>query len=213
MAKLNSLITKIDNLKKSDLRNKIRSRIHEFKSLGEFASDKELFSELCFCIMTANFNAEKAIKIQTELKEHFSKLPEKKLAERLKQLGHRYPNTRANYISHSQQHSLTLSKKLDELDEFALREWLVKNIKGLGMKEASHFMRNIGYESVAIIDFHIVDILVEHGLIKKPKNKSMSKKQYLEIEEILRSLGQKTSLTLAELDIYLWYVETGKVLK
>ena len=79
------------------------------------------------------------------------------------------------------------------------------------MKEASHFLRNIGYKDVAIIDFHIIDLLERNGLIKKPKN--MTKDKYIEIENILRSLARDVDLDLASLDLYLWYIETGKVLK
>ena len=92
-----------------------------------------------------------------------------------------------------------------------LRDWIVKNVKGLGYKEASHFLRNIGFDDFAIIDFHIVDLLADYNLIKKPKN--LNRKKYLEIEKILRKISRKTGLTLAELDLYLWYLETGKILK
>jgi len=81
----------------------------------------------------------------------------------------------------------------------------------LGYKEASHFLRNIGYKNYAIVDFHIVDLLVKYSLIEKPK--TMTKRKYLEIERILQDLGSEVSLNLAELDLYLWYMETGKVLK
>ena len=75
----------------------------------------------------------------------------------------------------------------------------------------SHFLRNIGYDDYAIIDFHIIDILTQYGFIKKPK--SLSKKRYLEIEQDLNHIAQLCDLTLAELDFYLWYLETGKILK
>jgi len=92
-----------------------------------------------------------------------------------------------------------------------LREWIVKNIKGIGYKEASHFLRNIGYDEYAIVDFHIVDLLVKHDIVEKPK--SMTKTKYLEIEEILKTIGNRVNLNMAELDLYLWYLETGKILK
>jgi len=91
------------------------------------------------------------------------------------------------------------------------RAWLVDNIKGLGYKEASHFLRNIGFDDYAIIDFHILDLLERYRLIKKPK--TLTTKQYRKIEHVLQKLATKTNLTLAELDLYLWYLETGKILK
>jgi N-glycosylase/DNA lyase len=84
-------------------------------------------------------------------------------------------------------------------------------VTGIGYKEASHFIRNIGHTDCAIIDFHILDILARSGLIDKPK--TLTRKKYLEIEDVLRRIGARSSLNLGELDLYLWYMETGKVLK
>jgi N-glycosylase/DNA lyase len=35
----------------------------------------------------------------------------------------------------------------------------------------------------------------------------------MEIEKILKTIATQTNLTLAELDLYLWYMETGKIFK
>jgi len=96
-------------------------------------------------------------------------------------------------------------------DEQEQRDWLAKNIKGIGYKEASHFLRNIGFTDLAIIDFHIIDLLTRLELIQKPKN--LGKKKYLEIEKLLRNASIKLNMNLAELDLYMWYAETGKILK
>jgi N-glycosylase/DNA lyase len=56
-----------------------------------------------------------------------------------------------------------------------------------------------------------VDVLAEHGIIEEPK--ALTKNKYIEIEQVLRDLAETTGLTLSELDLYLWYMETGKVLK
>ncbi|MCS7106383.1 MAG: N-glycosylase, partial [Candidatus Aenigmarchaeota archaeon] len=122
-----------------------------------------------------------------------------------------FPKTRANYIVEVRKFKDELKNIFGKLSEEELREWLVKNVKGLGYKEASHFLRNIGYKNFAIIDFHILDLLERFGLIKKPK--SLSRKKYLEIENLLKKIAEKAKLSLAELDLYLWYLETKKVLK
>ena len=207
---MDELIKQIESLKDGELGNLIQKRIGEFKELNKKPND-ELFKELCFCILTANFNAEKSIKIQNEIGECFLDNSEDELAKKLKNLGHRYPNTRAKYISESRKCKESLKEVIQFNDKKKLREWIVSNVKGLGYKEASHFLRNIGFDDFAIIDFHIVDILVKHDLIKRPK--TLTKTKYLEIENLLRTIGKKTDLTLAELDLYLWYLETGKILK
>jgi len=207
------LINSIENLKKSEIKNIIDSRIKEFSELGK-KSINEIFKEMCFCLLTANFSAQGGIKIQKEISNGFLTLPEIDLAKKLSELGHRFPNARAKYIFLARQKINDLKKILggDESD-LKKREEIVKNIKGLGMKEASHFLRNIGYKNLAIIDFHIIDLLVKNNLIVKSKSKSLNVKKYLEIENLLKQIAEKTNLTLGELDLYLWYQETGKILK
>jgi N-glycosylase/DNA lyase len=205
------LLNKVNALKKSGIKDIIDGRIKEFKSLGRKPVD-ELFKEVCFCILTANFNAERGIKIQKALGKDFLEAKEEELALRLKEQGHRFPNTRAKYIVEARKHKDMLREAIKKAgSEHGLRDYLAKKIKGLGYKEASHFMRNIGFDNCAIIDFHIVDILEEHALIKKVKN--LSNITYLHIESVLKTLADKLGLTLAELDLYLWYLETGKILK
>jgi len=207
---MKELLESIESLKKTDVGKTIDARIKEFKKLGEESND-ELFKELCFCILTANFNAEKCIGIQKEIDDGFLTLSEDELAKRLAELGHRFPNARARYISDSVKYNDSLKDIIYSSNDEELRKWLVENIKGLGYKESSHFLRNIGFDDFAIIDFHIVDILVKHNLIKRPG--TLTKKRYLEIENILKEIAKKLDISLAELDLYLWYMETGKILK
>ena len=173
----------------------------------------EIFTELCFCIMTANCGAEKCIEIHEKIGKGFLSLSQFKLANKFKELGYRYPNKRSEYIIDARKYINEIREILkSNKQENEIREWIVKHIKGIGYKEASHFLRNIGFKNSAIIDFHIVDLLVKHKLlIEKPK--TMTKKKYLEIEQILKSIGDQSNLNLAELDLYLWYLETGKILK
>jgi N-glycosylase/DNA lyase len=192
----------IEVLKNSEVKSLVDGRIKEFKQLGK-KTNKELFKELCFCILTANFSAERGIEIQKRLGNDFLRLQRAKLAKRLKAVGYRFPNTRAGYIAEARKYRNSLKGKS--------REWLVKNIKGLGYKEASHFLRNTGCADCAIIDFHIIDLLVRQGLIEKPK--TITKKKYLEIEDVLKKIAGESKLNLAQLDLYMWYMETGKVLK
>ena len=207
---MNQIISKIETLKKSNVSKLIQQRINDFKKI-DINSNDELFKELCFCILTANFNAERSIKIQDIIGECFINDSKEELEIKLKELGHRFPNTRAKYINESKKCKDTLTKIVKFHDKNKLREWIVKNITGLGYKEASHFLRNIGFDDYAIIDFHIIDALVEHNLIEKPK--TITKRKYVEIENLLRKIAKQTNLSLAELDLYLWYMETGKILK
>jgi len=207
---MKGLIEQVEKLRQSAAKKAIDARLREFRAM-QGRPGKELFKELCFCIMTANFDAAKSIRVQQDVSDGFIELPEKKLEARLRKLGYRYPN-RAAYICDSRKHLPQLKGKVCGCkNEFALREWLAEEVKGLGMKEASHFLRNIGFQNVAIIDFHILDLLARHKLVEKPK--TMAKKRYLETEKVLALLAKKLGMSLAELDLYLWFLETGKVLK
>lgn len=207
---LERLLSRVEELKRSSVRARVESRLREFRELGLKGSD-EIFKELCFCILTANFDAEKSIRIQEEVDEGFLSLSEEELAETLRRFGHRYPRKRAEYIVEARKLKDSLNKIVGSLDGESAREWLVKNVRGIGYKEASHFLRNVGYTDLAIIDYHILDLLVKHRLIEKPR--TMTRRRYLEIESLLKRLADRLNVNLAELDLYLWYLETGKILK
>jgi len=210
---MNLLIQIVERLKEDNIKQTVDSRIQEFSDLGEKSSN-EIFKELCFCLLTANFSAEGGMRIQKELNEDFLIIPEEKLKERLKDLGHRFPNVRSKFIIEARNYKDNIKEILNSFEnDEARRDWIVKNIKGLGFKEASHLLRNVGYKNLAIIDFHIIDLLTRSGLIEPLKSKSLTPKKYIEIENILKELAEKTNTNLGELDLYLWYEETGKVLK
>ncbi|MFX1315557.1 MAG: N-glycosylase/DNA lyase [Promethearchaeota archaeon] len=208
---MENLLKTIEDLKKSKVMELVENRINDFHDIKN-GSINEIFKELCFCIMTANCGAEKCIEIQEKINNEFLSLSQPLLAEKFRDLGYRFPNVRSKFIVEARKKMKSLNKiiKINN-DEIELREWLSKNIKGIGYKEGSHFLRNIGYKNLAIVDFHILDLLAQYDLIEKPK--TLTKKIYLEIENFLRGIGKELNLNLAELDLFLWYLETGKILK
>jgi N-glycosylase/DNA lyase len=207
---MNDLPSIITNLKHGNTQKKIHQRIQQFKHIDTHSAE-ELFSELCFCILTANFNSERTIRIHAKLHPCFSTETKKTLEKKLRAQGYRFPHTRASYIIDAQSKKDILPTIIHTQNHEERRDWLAQHIPGIGYKEASHFLRNIGFDDYAIIDFHILDILEQYHLITKPK--TLTTKKYKEIEHILQTLATQTNLTLAELDFYLWYLETGKILK
>ena len=207
---MQELINLVKNIQKDkEIVSKISSRILSFKELNS-KGNKEWFSELCFCILTANSKAETAIRIQNELGyTGFISFDKEQISKAIRQNKHRFHNTKANYIIQARKFSNI--KDLLPSNELNAREWLSENVNGLGLKESSHFLRNVGYKNLAILDRHVLNILFEFKLIKKIPNLSL--KNYLFLEEILSKLCKKTDLSQAELDMYLWYSKTSKVLK
>ncbi len=208
---MQALIKNIELLKKSSVGNIVRQRINDFEKIFE-SNNERWFSELCFCLLTANSSAMMGLKIQDALGfDGFSKLSQDELTKKLQELGHRFYNVRAGFITEARR-NINIKEIIQSFkDEIESREWLVENIKGLGMKESSHFLRNVGYKNIAILDKHIINVLSEHNIIERPKN--LNKQRYLDIEKKLEDLAKATDLSLEELDLYLWYMKTGKVLK
>lgn len=208
---LKMIVEVIERLKNSEVNDLVNARIKEFRENMD-KPISEIFKELCFCLLTANFSADRSLKIQSEIGDGFLTLPEDELALKLEMFGHRFPQSRAKYIVEARKMIDQLRNALSSLaSSWAIRDWLVKNVKGLGYKEASHFLRNIGFTDLAIVDFHIVNLLSKYGLIVKPK--VLTRKKYFEIERVLKKIAEKVGLDLGVLDLYLWYMETGKVLK
>ena len=203
MNELNDLIILVERLKSQEIRETINSRMTEFENVPRNFDD--LFRELVFCILAAGTSEELGIKTINHLGDVIFTGSEKDIQKKLKEV-YRFHTIRAEYIHQARENFRNL-----DINAHDIRINLVENIKGIGFKEASHFLRNIGHKNVAIIDFHIVDLLVRNGLIEKPK--TLTARKYLEIEEILKQLSQKTNIDLGELDLYLWYAETGKILK
>ena len=133
---------------------------------------------------------------------------------------HRFPNARPGYVVITraylqQSFSMRLRDRLLSFsDPFERRDWLAKDprIKGLGYKEASHFLRNVGFKGYSILDKHIVRCLFELGVIdsaKPPPGRS----RYLGIEARMREFADDVGIDFDELDLLLWSIKTGEILK
>ncbi len=209
-----SLIREIKETEKSQINNIINRRLKEFSSFKN-KKNEEWFSELCFCLLTANSRAKTAINIQKELGfEGFFTKKKQELVKTIKRNKHRFHNTKAGFIVEARKFvdvKDTVNQIINKEGEAAAREWLVKNVKGLGYKEASHFLRNVGYTNLAILDRHIINLMHENGYIQE-KTK-LNKKKYLETEEKFNSIAKSLGMSPAKLDLHMWYLKTGKVLK
>ena len=209
---MKELTKEIRSLINSEVGDTVQTRVQEFIQLHHKGNDF-WFSELCFCILTANSSAILGIKIQRQISpDGFKTLSLEQLTNRLTKLGHRFPNRRAEFIVNAR----TFCEIKEIITGFAdsrnARDWLVKNVKGLGLKEASHFLRNVGYFNLAILDRHIQRVMLEYGMVTMLP-KSMTKRNYLAMEKKLRTLSEELALPIGVLDLYLWYMKTGKVLK
>ncbi|UCH11872.1 MAG: N-glycosylase/DNA lyase [Candidatus Omnitrophota bacterium] len=205
---MNSLISEYNRKK-----YQIKKRLREFKGLGN-AENEDIFSELCFCILTPQskaVNCDKAIK---ELRKAglLFKGNVHEIKTKLKGLV-RFHNNKAVYIIAARKFFKDGSRALDIDDPYKTRDWLVKNIKGLGYKEASHFLRNIGLgKDMAILDVHILRNLKKYNVINMIPA-PFNKKSYLKLENKMKGFAQRVKIPLEELDLLLWSNQTGFIFK
>ncbi|RUM30083.1 MAG: N-glycosylase, partial [Aquifex sp.] len=173
-----------------EVKEYVERRMKEFERLGkegwthfdfrpflDIDYDAGLFSELSFCILTANSSATLGIKIQAFLgEEGFLTKSREELEEIFGKFGHRYAGQRAERILEAREKFPKVKALIErEKNPKVIRELLADpkspyKIKGFGYKEASHFLRNIGFKDLAIIDRHISRFLMEKGLLRRVKS-------------------------------------------
>ncbi len=211
----------IEKIKRAhtERRVEIRWRLAEFEEVWKQGSDERLWEEMVFCFFTGGCSAKMGLRSIEAVRPLLIEGTHEQLMNAL--LGrHRYPRARAGYIVASRDFlqadcGLRLRKKLESFENsLERRDWLVKEkrIKGLGYKEASHFLRNIGLTGYAILDKHILRSLAELKIIDDPKPPN-TRLRYLTIENKLKNLALLSGINFDELDLVLWSMKTGEILK
>ena len=201
-----------------EIKDDISSRLEEFSKKWLDGTDEDIFAELVFCIFTPQSKAKScwnAVEVLKE-KELLMEGSQEEIAKAI--TGVRFHNTKAERVIRARHQFFEGCHKLKStIAEFSspkeTREWLVENINGLGYKEASHFLRNIGMgQELAILDRHILRNLVPLGIINEVPS-SISKKNYLEIENKMEIFSRDIKIPMSHLDLLLWYKEAGEIFK
>ena len=143
--------------------------------------------------------------------EGFLNFDEVTMRKKLKEARYRFYNVRSKFLVQSRWIVDELPHIIAMKDRIGARDYLVNNLKGIGYKEASHFLRNVGVFDFSILDKHILNMIrKEH-----PERKFLvgSRKNYLETEKTILEFADSISLEPGILDLYLWKIATGKLLK
>ena len=202
-------------------RKEIRARLIEFEEVWRKGSDRRLWEELAYCIFTAGASARMGMSAIEAVRPLLMKGASDEMTSALRSAGaHRFPVARPAYIvvtrNYLREHCGMALREV--LQGFATplerRDWLAqeKRIKGLGYKEASHYLRNIGLKGHAILDKHVLRCLADLKVVDTPRPPT-SRGRYLEVEEKLRWLARDIKIDFDELDLVLWSMKTGEVLK
>ena len=199
-------------------RRNIEARLAHFESIGK-KGGRVLFEELAFCLLTPQSKARSCDAAIHELKEKKLLFSSDAAAiAKVLSTKTRFHNNKARYIVEAREKFSAndfalLSHHTFSGTERHAREYFLQEVKGLGLKEASHYLRNVGRGStLAILDRHILKNLVKCGAIGKVPA-SLTEKRYLDIEREMEKFCARTGIPLAHLDLLFWAEETGEIFK
>ena len=201
-----------------EIKTGIEKAIKGYKKAWE-GTEQEVFAEMAFCILTPQSKAKNAWKAITNIVKN-DLLYEGKAEEIVEFLNIvRFKNNKSRYLVELRE-LMTRDGKLQPKkilsgigDTFEKRKWILKNVRGMGLKEANHVLRNLGFgENIAILDRHILRNLEALNVIDEIP-KTITEKKYYEIEEKMREYSYFSKIKMDELDLVLWYKEAGEIFK
>ena len=204
-----NLIKRINELRNNPkIKVKIDEKLKEFQF---FRGKPELwFQELCFFITSSHSSPEELTRVHEGIKKGFMMFSLEELKRILKSSGFKSSNQIAEQIIKAREKfDAQKLKNIADRDIMKARNWLAENLD-LELKESSRFLRNIGY-NLALTDFYIVSLLKRYRFL--PAGIVLNRKNYFVIEQKLAEIAKMFKMSLSELDLYLWYVDTGKILK
>ncbi len=211
---MNEIVTTLQTIHKK-IEPQIKERFLQFKRNG---TPERIQKEFYFCLLTPQCKARVCW-------DNVEKLfrggvlqcgSEKQISGSL--CGVRFRNNKSRYIVEAREKcfngsGLFLRKLYEEGNAEVLRSYIVENVKGMGYKEASHFLRNTGRgDELAILDRHILRGLVAAGVIGAVPGNLLPGK-YLCTEELMKRFAEEAEIPMFHLDFVFWYYFNGEVFK
>ncbi len=202
------------------IRPRIELRLDNFQEVWDKKEPYRIFQELVFCLFTPQSKARVCWETVKELAGCDMLLDgcKEDISDSISRV--RFRNNKAGYLVklRDEYGPPEGTQKLIEWlagaeDNHTRRMWLVENIKGLGYKESSHFLRNIGLgKDLAILDRHILKNLYTYGLIDEIP-RSLTPQKYGMIEKKMAGFADELNIPIDHLDFVLWYRETDDIFK
>ena len=125
---------------------------------------------------------------------------------------YRFPVVRARNLARCHAIVTTTEHSLTELvhsfdSSIEARKWFVKYVPGLGPKQASMFLRNVGVSyDLAILDRHVLNYMLQLGIYSGTKLFISSLKQYYKHETVLQRHAHELRCPVGLLDWAIWIV-------
>ena len=198
--------------------SEIKAKLEWYRHRGLHTTDEEIFEVMCHCICSPRTDYTGVRNAIQELKQNSLLLSGStvEIARYLKKHKVRFPNRKAGYIIKARaeflgdnaeirlRHIMALLRGIEPLEARKRLRELLRGF-GLGMKETSEFLRNLGLGSnYAILDSRILEHLKKYGVIKEIP-KPLTRKAYIETENKMRKWSKDIDIPLDELDILLWH--------
>lgn len=200
--------------------------------LPSVRSEKKLLAELALCILSSQEKYEVALAmikkmrkqdilrvpvnkkelraIKSEIKHTIKKPVAFKFNNQKYERRLRFGEKKANYITDTIENiylnNLTIKNILNQSESIQDARRIIMDYSiGLGPKQASMFLRNIGYyEDFAILDKHVIEYMNLMGLINKREASFSSISLYQEVEMKLKTYADSYNVSLFHLDLGIW---------
>jgi N-glycosylase/DNA lyase len=196
----------------SEQQEAIRSRLDDFARVPQ----ESWFYELCFCLCTPQSSAVHAYNVQRVLEQeeflthghdvlHVLRNPETYI---------RFHNTKHDRLHRAREQWSSIKELIQQQATPIrdLRDGLADCVNGIGLKEASHFLRNIGRRNLAIIDRHLLTNLVRCRVFDDVPPIA-TRKNYHAVETAFEQYSFDVGIDMDELDLLFWCAQTGHILK
>jgi N-glycosylase/DNA lyase len=190
-------------------------------SFSRLPNDEDTWQSLLFCILSSQVRVSVAAKatqnILAELPFFRTNLSGSEVYDRTKtvltrnDVRYRFPEIRSRQIAGSWFAFAQIKNALYEyLDSFktekAAREAVTQLFPGVGLKQASMFLRDIGYaDRLCVIDTHLLWYCAHMG---KDWNGALTTKRYFEVEDFLLKQSDEFGVSPRILDSAIWVAVT-----
>lgn len=184
-------------------------------------SEDDLWRELVSCILGSRVRFETALAAVDRMSSmrllsgsrrrgHFDQYEQ----DTVTALAGRYPfyRVRANQIRRAAERLYgsrgSIRELLDSVDDVRdARRLLASDISGLGPKQASLFLRNIGYaKHVAVLDVHVLAYMNRAGLTDAPIRSVSTVRKYEALEDSFIEHAYSLGCTPDQFDLAVWVV-------
>ncbi len=116
--------------------------------------------------------------------------------------GYRFYKTKSktilNVIVYFQKYKYDIDQFLNHFDTYVEIRKELTTIEGIGLKTASHWLRNLGFY-IPVIDIHVKNLLMRFKIIREDNF------SYLDYESVQNLVTTKLGIDNITLDLSLWY--------